>query len=162
MLALRTSRPKPDKGPEAAVRQPAVPRADGRSRGPYRHNPSLPGARTRLGQETTCVAGLWSSFLRSHPCGSLGFCVVGAWTRTSQRGGYFLADEPCKVPTLPQLADTPFLEKPPLSYLDVGSRNRGIRRFAAGRAPRTSSTPAIGGTRDRRARFSHGPRYCSH
>lgn len=86
-------------------------------RGSYRHNPTLPGARTRLGQESTVRRWPLLVVLALAPVWVIGILCRGAWTPDEPREGDIAWRMSLQTDrTLPQLADTPFLEKPPLSY----------------------------------------------
>lgn len=74
---------EPDEGPEATVRLTV-------RKGPGGRGPVGTGIIRRFrvpapvsDKKAKCVAGPWSCFLRSHPCGSLGFCVAAHGHRTS-------------------------------------------------------------------------------
>ena len=82
------------------------------------HNPPLPGARTRLLRQVSTVRR-WPLvvLLALAPVWVIGILCRGAWTPDEPRE----ADIAWRMSlqsdrALPQLADTPFLEKPPLSY----------------------------------------------
>ena len=115
MLAPPDGPAEPDEGPEATLwLYPGHRRA---RRGSYRHNPTLPGARTRLGQESTVRRWPLLVVLALAPVWVIGILCRGAWTPDEPREADIAWRMSLQTDrTLPQLADTPFLEKPPLSY----------------------------------------------